>query len=334
MRSRFLKGALAVVAIVATAGLFPVAALAATFDYSLSGGFFFDPALAENTLPNPTQGNGTLGGLELSGLVTNPTGLPAGSTAPANTYRDIGWGCGAGGTNCAATGTNVVATSPFDGPNAPERSALRVDTVRGAGDPIQLATPAPLPATWTGPLTGVTAAFDPTPTSGDITSNGNWVFISNIFHDNSAIDDDSINLVEAIIRTNLFISSGFSQLDSDVQIEFTETFNGGVCPGPNVGPPCNDFFSFTTDTFGEVTFESGGITYLLQFDLFTNDPNIVITGNTVWTGEGDINDLWVIMRLTQITQQVPVPGSLLLLGAGFLGTAALGVVRRRRAVRK
>ena len=51
-------------------------------------------------------------------------------------------------------------------------------------------------------------------------------------------------------------------------------------------------------------------------------------------GEGDINDLWVIMRLTQITQQVPVPGSLLLLGAGFLGTAALGVVRRRRAVRK
>ena len=67
MRSRFLKGALAVVAIVATAGLFPVAALAATFDYSLSGGFFFDPALAENTLPNPTQGNGTLGGLELYG---------------------------------------------------------------------------------------------------------------------------------------------------------------------------------------------------------------------------------------------------------------------------
>ena len=83
-----------------------------------------------------------------------------------------------------------------------------------------------------------------------------------------------------------------------------------------------------------MTFESGGITYLLQFDLFTNDPNIVIIGNTVWTGEGDINDLWVIMRLTQITQQVPVPGSLLLLGAGFLGTAALGVVRRRRAVRK
>ena len=83
MRSRFLKGALAVVAIVATAGLFPVAASAATFDYSLSGGFFFDPALAENTLPIPTQGNGTLGGLELSGLVTNPTGLPAGSTAPA-----------------------------------------------------------------------------------------------------------------------------------------------------------------------------------------------------------------------------------------------------------
>ncbi len=64
--------------------------------------------------------------------------------------------------------------------------------------------------------------------------------------------------------------------------------------------PCNDCFSFTTDTFGEVTFESGGITYLLQFDLFTNDPNIVIIGNTVWTGEGDINDLWVIMRLTEI----------------------------------
>ena len=87
MRSRFLKGALAVVAIVATAGLFPVAALAATFDYSLSGGFFFDPALAENALPNPTRGNGSIGGLELNGLVTNPTGLPAGSTAPANTYR-------------------------------------------------------------------------------------------------------------------------------------------------------------------------------------------------------------------------------------------------------
>ena len=328
MRSRFLKGALAVVAIVATAGLFPVAASAATFDYSQVGGFFFNPA---GDADNPTQGNGTLGGLELSGPVAATLGPPAGS-APANTFRDIGWGCGSGGTNCAATGTNVVATSPFDGPNAPERSALRVDTVRGAGDPIQLATPAPLPATWEGPLTGVTAAFDPTPTSGDITSNGNWVFISNIFHDNSAIDDDSINLVEAIIRTNLFISSGFSQLDSDVQIEFTETFNGGVCPGPNVGPPCNDFFSFTTDTFGEVTFESGGITYLLQFDLFTNDPNIVIIGNTVWTGEGDINDLWVIMRLTEVA--VPLPGSLLLLGAGFLGTAALGVVRRQRAIRK
>ena len=174
--------------------------------------------------------------------------------------------------------------------------------MRGAGDPIQLTSPWPRPASWTGPLTGITANFDPTPTSGDITSDGNWVFISNIFHDNSAIDDDSINLIEAIIRTNLFISSGFSQLDSDVQINFAETFNAGPCAESDVGPDLAPTASrFTTDTFGEVTFESGGITYLLQFDLFTNDPNIVIIGNTVWTGEGDINDLWVIMRLTEIT---------------------------------
>ena len=331
MRSRFLKGALAVVAIVAAAGLFPVAALAATFDYSLSGGFFFDPNLPQDTLPNPTQGNGTLGGLELSGPVTNPTGLPAGSTAPANTYRDIGWGCAANGTNCAAAGTNVVAESPFDGANAAARSALRVDTVRGAGDAIQLTSPVAGGTEWTGPLTGITANFDATPTSGDITSDGTWVFISNIFHDNSAIDDDSINLVDAIIRTNLFLSSGFSQLDSDVQINFEETFNAAPCAN-DVGPDCADRFTFTTDTFAPVTFESGGITYLLQFDLFTNDPNIVIIGNTVWTGEGDINDLWVIMRLTEVA--VPLPGSLLLLGAGFLGTAVVGVVRRRRAVRK
>jgi hypothetical protein len=331
MRSRFLKGALAVVAIVATAGLFPVAASAATFDYSLSGGFFFDPNLPQNTLPNPTQGNGTLGGLELSGPVSDPTGLPAGSTAPANTYRDIGWGCAANGTNCAAAGTNVVAESPFDGANAAARSALRVDTVRGAGDPIQLTSPVAGGTEWTGPLTGITANFDATPTSGDITSDGTWVFISNIFHDNSAIDDDSINLIDAIIRTNLFLSSGFSQLDSDVRINFEETFNAEPCANP-VGDPCADRFTFTTDTFGAVTFQSGGVTYLLQFDLFTNDPNIVIEGNTVWTGEGDINDLWVIMRLTEVA--VPLPGSLLLLGAGFLGTAALGVVRRRRAIRK
>ena len=203
--------------------------------------------------------------------------------------------------------------------------------MRGAGDPIQLTSPGPVVPEWTGPLTGITANFDATPTSGDITSDGTWVFISNIFHDNSAIDDDSINLIDAIIRTNLFISSGFSQLDSDVQINFEETFNAAPCEN-EVGPDCADRFTFTTDTFAPVIFESGGITYLLQFDLFTNDPNIVIIGNTVWTGEGDINDLWVIMRLTEIT--VPVPGSLLLLGAGFLGTAALGVVRRRRAVRK
>ena len=130
MRSRFLKGALAVVAIVATAGLIPVAASAATFDYSQVGGFYFNAANPADPL-NPTQGNGTLGGLELSGPVAATLGPPAGS-APANTYRDIGWGCGANATNCAAAGTNVVATSPFDGPNAPDRSALRVDTVRGS----------------------------------------------------------------------------------------------------------------------------------------------------------------------------------------------------------
>lgn len=329
MRSRFLKGALAVVAIVATAGLFPVAASAATFDYSQVGGFYFNAANPADP-DNPTQGNGTLGGLELSGPVPATLGPPAGP-APANTFRDIGWGCAAGGTNCAAAGTNVVAQSPFDGANAAARSALRVDTVRGSADPIQLAAPA-TPATWTGPLTGVTAPFDPTPTSGDITSNGNWVFLAQVFHDNSAIDSNSINLIDAIIRTNLLISSGFSQIDSDVLINFEETFNQAPCENP-VGPDCADRFTFTIDTFGEVTFESGGIEYLLQFDLFTNDPNIVIEGTTVWTGEGDINDLWVIMRLTQITQ-VPLPGSLLLLGAGFLGTAALGVVRRRRAIRK
>ena len=80
MRSRFLKGALAVVAIVATAGLIPVAASAATFDYSQVGGFYFNAANPADPL-NPTQGNGTIGGLELSGPVAATLGLPAGSGA-------------------------------------------------------------------------------------------------------------------------------------------------------------------------------------------------------------------------------------------------------------
>jgi hypothetical protein len=328
MRSRFFKGTLAVLAIIAIAGLSPVAASAATFNYSAVGGFYFNAGDPLDPL-NPTQGNGTTGGLELFGPVAATTGLPPG-TAPANTYRDIGWGCGSGNTNCAAAGTNVVGTSPFDGPNAGDRSALRVDTVRGSLEPVIPGVPAVLPAIWVGPLTGSAAAFAANPADGTITSDGNWVFLSHILHDNSAISDTSINLVDAIVRTNLRISSNpqFDDLDSDVNINFEETINDAPCAN-DVGPDCADRFTFTVNTFAPVIITDNGIDYLLEFDLFTDDPNIVIIGNTVWTGEGDINDLWVIMRLTQIT--VPLPGSLLLLGVGGL---LVGVARYRRAGRK
>jgi hypothetical protein len=243
---------------------------------------------------------------------------------PPNTYAIIGWGDG-------STFTKTPAANPYTNG---DRSALAIET---NGTP-QGGLPVPF-----------TDAMATT-----ISDNGVPVVISRLYHNNNAITNPTLTAVRIDTQLTIFNDVAQKVIDSPgkVSIGFLETTNLANCIQTSnpLGSHCDDRFTFTTSDFATINFSSEGLDYQLIFGLsvpsgFTNCNPIQVSGEdscvdlangVAFTREDNENRLDVTMRLVQVgtptqhTTEVPLPGTLLLLGAGLIGGAAARTSRKRQ----
>jgi hypothetical protein len=295
-----------IVALVALVAGHATSADAITFFFSHTGGF---------ELGSATIQPGTVfdqGGVEFFGPVPpyNAPTIPPGSS-PANTYAQIGWGCGATADTCAADDADhnvVVATSPFNDPTLGLDNTFPVTEPPPIGDPNRSAL-------------GIVTF------NGTVSDNSVPVNITELFHQNNPINGNFLSSVDIVTTLRISTTPTFEDPNSTVSITFTETINKDPCAAPNpLGSTCDDFWSFTVDTFAPVVIHDVTGDYLLSFNLFTDDPGVAIIGNTVFTREGDTTHLFVQMSL----QAIPEPASLVLLGSALIGFVGVHAMRRRQ----
>jgi hypothetical protein len=293
MRGKLAKPLLVAAGVLAllVGAVLPASAL--DFSFQQTSGFHLGGALDPNR-HTITAGNG---GVEFFGPVVVPTFTP---------YTSIGWGClFTGPPNCSAN------PAPADGSIA-------------ASDPF---------------LNDTRSAMQVLGDSGSITVGGPAVRISRIFHKNTTIASSAADLDQVTIASQLLITDSVPPFADDpnaVRIEFNETFNHDDvddCDDPNPGgSACDDFFNLLdpSQVFDPVFFESNGITYradfildipaLLTLDGVTPNGAFLVDG-VFYTREGEISELHVLMQITQV---VPAPASLMLLGLGLAGAALAG----------
>jgi len=166
---------------------------------------------------------------------------------------------------------------------------------------------------------------------------GDWVTITELYHQNSAINSIYATLTNATISSVLNIGA-FSDPNS-IPITFTETLNQTPCgAGSPAGTACPDYFGFnaygtggSNNGFLPLTFTNGGTEYDVYFKLLAGsgvlriDFNDVTGDYTIWTNENTTSNLSVQMMIAA----VPEPATLTLLGLGLVGLG-LGYARRRR----
>jgi hypothetical protein len=174
---------------------------------------------------------------------------------------------------------------------------------------------------------------------------GQTIRTAQIRHTNNAIPRADEFLASVTLRTLLRILSpdGTTEIigdgtggDFDVSISFLETTNAAPCTetSNSLGSVCDDQFTFIS-LVADIPFEFEGHSYVLQVRGLLNPdgtPACEDAGGGLvncLTQESAVSDRFVTITLLQV--DVSAPATLLLLGLGLLGVAALPLIRKRRS---
>jgi hypothetical protein len=175
-------------------------------------------------------------------------------------------------------------------------------------------------ASWGRPLAGAPSSYVFTPAAApfDAPANGTPFTLGTFVHNNFPVTGTWLQSI--VLNLGTTIGGATYAFSFDFQHE--ETPNSGVCAYP--GPACSD----------RVTVD--GVSSSNEFDYLGQTYSFSIVGFEVGgtptsafiTTERAVNQAQLIASITRVEAEVPEPFTLGLLGAGFLGIAAVGRARR------